>query len=288
MKRKTLIIGGTGTIGQSLIGLMQKSGEDFVVLARTESKATPLRSTGIEVLIGELGDWPTIANYLKGIHTIFLLTNPAPEQVALQNGLIDLAEMNDVKKIVKISALGAQVGSSINLADWHGRTEEYLKASSLDYVIIQPHSFMQNILMSLPTIRAQGAFYQSLGEARIPLVDTRDIAKASYTAIVSDDYNNQTYIISGGEPVSYDDMASALSQAIGRKIEYIRIPVEAHRQSMKEAGLPVWLADDLANMNAHLQERPEYPVSHDFEYLTHTRQVSLQHFAEDYADLFRS
>ena len=287
MKRRTLIIGGTGTIGQSLIGLMQKGGEDFVVLARSESKAKPLRDAGLEVIIGELGNWPSIEKHLDGIDTIFLLTNPAPEQVALQNGLIDLAEVKSVRKIVKISALGAKVSSPIHLADWHGRIEEYLKASSLDYVILQPHSFMQNMLMSLPMIKQQSAFHQSLGDSKIPLVDTRDIAKASYQAIVTDDYNNSTYVITGGEPVSYDDMANALSKATGKNIKYIRIPVDAHRIGMKEAGVPSWLADDLANMNAALQKSAKHEASGDFELLTQARQVTIDDFAQDYADIFR-
>lgn len=144
MKRKTLIIGGTGTIGQSLIELLNKTNEDFVVLARNSTQADDLRAKGINVYVGALGEWEVIDKYLSDINTIFLLTSPAPEQVALQNGLIDLAKTHGVKKIVKISVIGAEAGSSIHLADWHGRTEEYLKASGIDYVILQPHSFMQN------------------------------------------------------------------------------------------------------------------------------------------------
>ena len=55
---------------------------------------------------------------------------------------------------------------------------------------------------------------------------------------------------------------------------------------MKDAGVPIWLADDLANMNNALQQAPEHPASGDFEFLTQARQVSIQDFAKDYADLF--
>ena len=164
--KKTLIIGGTGTIGQSLVELMQKSGEDYVVLARSPEKAKPLQDQGITTVIGELGDWNQIENLLSGIDTVFLLTNPSPDQVTLQNGLIDRAVAQGVRKIVKISALGAKPGSPIHLADWHGQTEEHLKASGLQYVILQSHSFMQNILMSQPTIKQQSFFFTNHWEIR--------------------------------------------------------------------------------------------------------------------------
>ena len=286
-KRKTLIIGGTGNIGQSLVELMQKSGEDFIVMARSPEKAKRLQDQGIPTMIGELGDWTNLKNKLAGIDTVFLLTNPSSDQVTLQNGLIDLAINQGVRKIVKISVIGAATGSTIHLADWHGQTEKYLRSSGLQYVILQPHSFMQNILMSQPSIKEQGVFYQSLGDAKIPLVDIRDVAKASYQAIVSDDYNNHTYVITGALPISFGEVATALSEAMGKPINYVPIPVEAHRSGMKEAGLPEWLADDLANMNAFHLQAPEQPASGDFEYLTQAKQVSIMDFAKDYADYFK-
>ena len=287
MNRKTLIIGGTGTIGQSIVDLMQKGKNDFVVLARTAEKATPLNEKGVKTVIGSLGDWPSIKAALVGIDQVFLLTSPSPQQVEWQNGLIDAAKELGVQKIVKISAIGARTGSSIHLANWHGQTEAHLKNSGLQYVILQPHSFMQNTLMSLPTIKAQSAIYQSLGDAKIPMVDTRDVAKASYASLVSNDFNGKTFEITGSQSVGYADMAKSLSKATGKEINYVSIPPASHNAAMKEAGLPDWLADDLTSMSAYWSKKPVHEPSKHFEEMTGARAYTIDQFAQDYADLFK-
>lgn len=287
MKKRSLIIGGTGTIGKSLVDLLTKANADFIVLARTAEKAAPLEASGISTILGDLSDNSSIKKALVGIDQVFLLTSPSPEQVSWQNGVIDAAVELGAQKIVKISAMGAQTGSNIHLANWHGQTEAHLKNSGLNYVILQPHSFMQNLLMSLPTIKEQGVIYQSIGDAKIPMVDTRDIAKASYASLVTDDFNGRTFEITGGQPVGYGDIAATLSEATGKSINYVSIPSQAHNEAMKQAGVPDWLADDLTGMSAYWSQKPVHEPSNHFEEITGAKPTTVKDFARDYADIFK-
>ena len=287
MANNIFVVGGTGTIGQSLIEVLQKENAQFTALARSEEKAAALREQGVDVLIGNLGDWSGLAPHLKHYDTAFLLTGPSPEQVALQNGFIDLAKEQGIKKIVKVSAIGASAGSSIHLADWHGQIEDHLKDSGLEYIIVQPHSFIQNTLMNVSTIKDQGVLYQSLGDAKIPMVDTRDVAQACAACLLSNTFNNRTFQITGGNPIGYQELVDAISDAVEKPIRYVAIPPEAHNQAMKEAGLPDWLADDLTGMSAYWSQTPVHEPSPDFEKLTGNKQYTLQDFARDYAGAFK-
>ena len=113
MENQILVIGGTGTIGQSLVQLLEKGKANFKVLTRTEEKAAPLKDAGIPTVMGSLGEWPNIEKILSDVDTVFLLTSPSPEQVDLQNGLIDRAKKAGVSKIVKLSAVVAAHGPDV-------------------------------------------------------------------------------------------------------------------------------------------------------------------------------
>ena len=51
----------------------------------------------------------TIVNALNGIDRLFLLTLPTPNMSAIVSGLIKEAKKNNVKHIVKLSVLDADV-----------------------------------------------------------------------------------------------------------------------------------------------------------------------------------
>ncbi len=287
MKLRTLVIGGTGTIGQSLVELLQKGAQNFKVMTRSEDKAAIMRDSGVDVVIGALGDWSKIENILEEVDQIFLVTSPHPKQVEWQNGLIDIAKEKGILKIVKISVVGAEAGSDIHLSDWHGQTEDHLRNSGIDHVILRPHSFMQNMLMNIPTIKAQGQFFQSLGETRIPFIDTRDIAKAAYKCLTTTDYDNGTYDVTGPKAVDYNEFAAALSKETGLKIQAAAIPPEAHKQGMKAAGLPDWLVDDLIAFNKQWIAEGTSEPSEALEVITNASSYTIKDFARDYADDFK-
>ncbi len=286
MNDQILIIGGTGTTGRSLVELLKSSDANYKVMVRNYAKAAPLQAEGVSTVMGELGDWPVIESILNDIDTVFLLSSPSPTKVEEQNGLIDQAVKAGVRKIVKISAVIADVGSHIHLADWHGTIENHLIASGLDYIILRPHSFMQNMLMHLGSIKGQNSIYESMGTAKIPMIDTRDVAQASFDCLIRNNLNNNTYVITGPEAISYDDVANALSKATGRQINYIPVPSEAHNQGMKTAGLPDWLADDLTFMSKNWGQKEVHQPTSDFKKISRTQQYDIDRFAKDYAGYF--
>lgn len=286
MSNPILVIGGTGTTGRSLLQLLKADNTPFTAMVRTPERKEALEAEGITTVVATLGEWEGVDKALQGVDTVFLLTSPGPQSVPEQNGLIDRARASGVRKIVKISAVGAQVGSKVHLADWHGQIEEHLKESGLQYVILRPHSFMQNTFMSIPTIKSDNAIYQSLGASKIPLVDTRDIARAAFECLTNDTFNNNTYEITGPEAVGYSEVAAALSAATNKPIQYVAIPPEAHNHAMKQAQVPDWLADDLTLMSQGWGAKPVHEPTSDLRSITGSSGHSIQDFASDHAGYF--
>jgi uncharacterized protein YbjT (DUF2867 family) len=286
MNGSILVIGGTGTTGQTLIELLKQSKADYKALIRNEEKAEALRKNGVNVVMGELGNWPSVKEALKDIDSVYLLSSPSFSKVAEQNGLIDMAKKEGVRKIVKLSAVIAATGSDVHLADWHGQIEDHLKSSGLEYINLRAHSFMQNMLMHLGSIKHQDSIYESMGDTKIPMIDTRDVAQASLDCLMRDDLNNATYLITGPESISYGDMAEALSEALNRKINYVKVPSEVHNEGMKAAGLPDWLADDLTKMSYRWDKAQLHQPTPDFSRISNKKQFNVNDFANDYGKYF--
>jgi uncharacterized protein YbjT (DUF2867 family) len=53
-------------------------------------------------------------------------------------------------------------------------------------------------------------------------------------------HENETYGITGQEPLSYSEAAEILSKEIGKKVFHLDIPEEDTRKEMKEIGMEDW------------------------------------------------
>jgi len=287
MKNKILVIGGTGTVGSKVVGELKHGNANYVVLTRKKEKAEELSATGIPTVVGRLGEWATIQPIMAGVDTIFLLTNPSEEMLNLHKGLIDMAVKNGVKKIVRQSGEPASYSEGTSLYGQHAEADEYLKQSGLEYVILRPHYFMQNIIFQADFIKSQNMFTQYLGEAQIPMIDVRDIAKAAFQALTKNDFNNKTFVLTGPRSISFGDVAKALSSVLGRKINYVSMSYEEQKAGFKMAGLPDWQIEGIMKVLKTWVDRGKSDPSNDFETITHSKATNVEKFAEDHVQFFK-
>lgn len=286
MDKKILVIGGTGTIGTSLVDLLQQNKVDYKVLVRSKHKIKKLHPNEMSIIEGDLQDSASVEAALAGIDTVFMLTNSTPELFDLQKGVIDLAIKTGVRKILRVSAVPADANSDLPLFNVHGKTDEYLIQSGLEYVILKPYYFMQNLLMHAPYIRENNMFAQYPGDAQIPMIDTRDIARASYHALVSDKFNNQVYELTGPRLINFNEVAEALSKAVKRNIQFVGLSYEAQEEGLKAAGLPEWNTTSALKAFKRWAETPDYTVNNNYEKITGTKGTEIETFMGDYASLF--
>jgi len=171
-----LIIGGRSKIGAALIGELLSRSEQVRVLIRAGKPAGGLPA-GAEAVTGDLADEGSLVTAMDGIEKVFLLSSPHPDAVSWHRRAIDAARRTQVQLLVRSSILGADRGSPAEFISAHTTCDRYLEDSGLPHVIVRPNLFLQNIPEStVPTIDASGNFYVDVGQARISMVDTRDVA----------------------------------------------------------------------------------------------------------------
>jgi uncharacterized protein YbjT (DUF2867 family) len=280
-----LLTGATGTSGSEIAKELLRRHVPFRALVRGAAKAENLKTGGTEVVEGDLDKPETLDGALDGIKHALLLTGPDPRSVEQQGNFINAAKRAGVKHIVKFSAMGSDINSPAFLLKQHGLIEAELQRSGIQFTILQPNSFMQNFLGVKSTI-AQGVIYAPMKDASLTVVDTRDIAAVAATTLSEPGHEGRVYVITGPEALTHGQMASKLSSALGHPVKYVDVPLDGFNQSMREAGLPGWLADGITELYALWREGESAPVNNIVNTVGKKEPIKFDKFARDYAPAF--
>jgi uncharacterized protein YbjT (DUF2867 family) len=243
-----LVIGGRSKIGAALIGDLLGRGENVRALVRAGEPEGSLPAQA-EAVTGDLADEGSLVTAMTGIEKVFLLSSPHPDAVTWHRNAIDAARRTQVRLLVRSSILGADRESPAEFIAAHTTCDRYLEDSGLPYVIVRPNLFLQNIPEStIPSIDASGTFYADAGEARISMVDTRDVAAVACAALAEPGHAGARYDVTGPEALSYADVAAKLTSTLGRRICYVGASDDAVRQALLGAGLTEWFAGALVGL----------------------------------------
>jgi uncharacterized protein YbjT (DUF2867 family) len=243
-----LVIGGRSKIGAALIGELSRRGERVRALVRPGEPAGGLPA-GAETVPGDLADEGSLVTAMRGIEKVFLLSSPHPDAVSWHRNAIDAARRTEVRLLVRSSILGADRESPAEFISAHTICDRYLEDSGLPHVIVRPNLFLQNIPEStIPSIDASGTFYADAGQARISMVDTRDVAAVAAVALTRPGHAGARYDVTGPEALSYADVAAKLAAGLGRPVSYADVPDDAVRQALLRAGLSEWFAGALTGL----------------------------------------
>lgn len=193
------------------------------------------------------------------------------------------------KHVVRISAIGAgRDEPSISLS-FHWRGEQAVEASGIAYTHVRANSFDQNTLFDAATIASEGKFYGCVSKARFAKVDARDVGEVVARILTEDGHEGQTYELTGPEPLTYEEIAEKLSRALGSEIRYVDIEPDAYAAALEAAGLPDWLAKELAELygRGFYREGGAGSVTGAIERILGRPPRSYDEFARDYSDALR-
>src|SRR5258705_11933504 len=81
--------------------------------------------------------------------------------------------------------------------------------------------------------------------ARVSILDVRDIAVVAAKALSGGDHSGKTYELNGPEALTYAELAEKIAKHAGRAVQYVDIPVEAQRKAMLDQAMPAWQGEAL-------------------------------------------
>ena len=241
---KILVTGANGNIGTLLVPALAKRRESpIVALVRDASKGKSLSASGAEVREGSFEDTASLTAAMDKVDTVVLIAPAGPDCVEQNAALIDAAAQSGVRKIVRISAIRAAEDGRTENTRLHGTCDRLLQESGLAYVILRPNYFMQNLFMSLDSIREQDMFVAGMGDGRFAMIDVRDVADSAAAAATSVEFDNQVFELSGPASISFHDVAEAVSEAAGRPVAYVAVAPDDVKAALLGMGMDEWMAD---------------------------------------------
>jgi uncharacterized protein YbjT (DUF2867 family) len=281
-----LVTGASGTVGRAVLAEVVRHGWRHRALYRSPEEVAKAPA-GTEVAIADFADREGLAPVLRGVESVYLVCSPIPELVQLECNVIEASETAGVRRIVLSSALGAG-NYAKSFPSWHRQVEDRLKKAALAYCILRPNSFMQNVVdFYAPSIRAQGAFYAALGNARMCYVDLRDIAEVAAKALRDSEHDGETYELNGPEALTCTDVADKISACSGVAARYVEIPLELQRKVMLEQGMPEWQVTALLELQEYYTSGHGGILDGTLERLLGRSPITMDEFLTEHAAEFR-
>jgi uncharacterized protein YbjT (DUF2867 family) len=242
-----LVTGSTGAIGSRVVAGLVAANADVRALVRTPDKAN---LPGAKIVKGDFDQAETLARALEDVTSVFLLTPPRPDDLAMVERFLDVAvKSRSAPRIVRLSAIKATDNSPSDGARNHGRADRVLLDSGLPYAILRPNYFMQNFLGSAHSILTSGTFspLPSASDSRVGFIDVRDIADVAVAVLLDRSWDHGIYDLTGSASVSFHEVARDLGVALGREVTYAPVTPEEARESALKEGWGEWGAALLAD-----------------------------------------
>jgi NAD(P)H dehydrogenase (quinone) len=240
------VTGATGQLGRLVVEkLKQKVAADSVVaLVRNPEKAADL---GVEARAFDYTQPEALVASLKGIDKLLLISgNEIGQRLPQHKAVIEAAKQAGVKQITYTSILHAD-SSPLGLAGEHLATEVALKASGLTYTILRNGWYTENYTGSAKGAVGAGAFIGNAGDGKIASAARVDYAEAAVVVLAGEGHENKTYELAGDEAYTLTELAAEISRQTGKTVPYNNLTETQYADILKSFGLPVGLAEMLAD-----------------------------------------
>ncbi len=201
------------------MGVLAGRGKTGRALARAlESHGAQARALGS-------ADLERLEEALSGLAALHLMApNLHPAEPDLVGDVLTAARAAGVERVVYHS-VAAPYAPSMPHHLGKARGEDLVRRSGLDWTILQPCAYVQNLLPGLredePAVRVPYDPDRLFG-----LADLDDVAEAAARALLDDGHTGATYELGGPRLVSARDVAQAASAVLGRAVPVLRVAPE--------------------------------------------------------------
>ncbi len=228
---RVLVLGGTGKTGRRIAAGLEAKGVPIRIGSRA---ATPSFDWNNET------GWDACLHDVEAAYITYAPDLAIPGATDAIQAFVDRAKRHGVRRLVLLSGRGEAEAQAC---------ERIVQESGLEWTIVRASWFFQNF--------SEGAFVDMVHAGRItlpagatpePFVDVDDIADVAIAALSEPGHAGEVYEVTGPRLMTFADVASELSQATGRTIDYVQVPHDAFVNAVQDSGAPrdvVWMLDYL-------------------------------------------
>lgn len=287
MSKKVLVTGATGDTGRAAVRESIALGLDVrAMVRRRDARSEALEALGAEVVVGDLLEINTIRDAMKDVDAAYLVW---PVQPGLINATVNFAQAakeTGVKAVINLSQRSANRESSSDSCRDTYIAEEILNWSGLPVIHLRPTYFLEWLLYpwQLPYLQ-QGVLRMPVGKGRHSPIAADDQGRAIAALLKNPEAHIGTTIpLSGPVEMDHEQMATELSEALGRKIVFQDLPIDEYCDSIEAMGVPPYIVQHLGGAMADYQRGRMSGSDNNVEKLTGRRSMTVGEFARLHAD----
>lgn len=231
MKSNILVIGGTGKTGRKVVQKLQALNQNVRIGSRNTDPSFDWQNRNT---------WPAALEGMEKMYVTFQPDLAVPGALDAIEALTKQAKRSGIKKMVLLSGKGEREAELC---------EQVVIHSGIDYIIIRASWFNQNFSESFfldPILAGHVALPQA--EARVPYVDTDDIAEVAVEVLMNEKHNGQIYQLTGPRLLTFADVMKEIADATNRMIDFTPISLSAYTKMLEEFQVPadyIWLINYL-------------------------------------------
>ncbi|MDF0512350.1 SDR family oxidoreductase [Agromyces sp. H3Y2-19a] len=247
-----LVTAASGQLGRLVVDALLDRGvapADIVATARDTAKLADLAERGVHTARLDYSEPASIAAALDGVDRVLLVSGSEfGERAAQHQNVIDAAKAAGVAKLVYTSAPQAATADFV-LAPEHRATEEAIAASGIPAVIARDNWYTENYAADVSRAADTGVIAASVADGKVASATRADLAEGLAVLLTSDDHVGQVLELAGETAWSYDELAAAASEVLGREVRYQQLTTEEHVAALESAGLDAGTAGFVAGID---------------------------------------
>ncbi|WP_206426756.1 hypothetical protein [Pseudomonas chlororaphis] len=132
----------------------------------------------------------------------------------------------------------------------HLLTEEWIKASGMEYTLLRNGWYWENNTVRLPAAIQHGVLLGAADDAQISWASRQDLAGAAVAVLTQSGHTGKTYELAGDEAYTFTDMAAEAARQCEVSVKYVNQSEPDFANSLLSFGLPETMARMVAEIEA--------------------------------------
>lgn len=235
-----VVTGATGHLGRLVVEHLLADGvpaEQVVATGRRTERLADLAERGVRVAAVDYDSPETLVAALEGADVVLLVSgSEVGRRVPQHRAVVEAAVAAGARRLVYTSAPHADA-SPLVLAPEHKATEEIIRASGLTFTLLRNGWYTENYLGDVQQARESGEIVAAVGDGRVASAPRDDFAAAAAVVLRTEGHDDAVYELAGDVAWSFDELAAAASEVLGRPVVFRAVTSEQRRADLLAAGL---------------------------------------------------
>jgi NAD(P)H dehydrogenase (quinone) len=290
-KADILVTGATGRTGGAAIDTLLEMGKSIRAYVRSDDeRAAALRQRGVAIAVGDFTDIDHIRAAMKGISSAYFLHPIAPGIISSAAYFAQAAKEASVTAIVNMSQISARRDSMSHAAQDHWVSERVFDWSGVPTTHLRPTFFAEWLVYPhfAKEIWAKKKIEFPFENGRHAPISAHDQGRViAHILAKPGGHESKIYTLHGPVEMSHTEIAAAMSEVLGARIEYAPTSIEVFKQKMEQLyKFPPFLVQHLVEVAQNYREGIFAGTNDVVEKITGTPALSISAFIEKHRKAF--